>query len=203
MQVSSSRCARNRTPARCCNSRTRRARTRKDGGMTGTDKSSRGLAPDRRHTGKPACRFEELLTLATVAVAGEQRPLRSQRVLPQQAGSRCAQLARLRLRLFLKDIFGNRPTGPRPLGLNRHGADVSSACHAVTTPDRTPSSLPRPAGDRAWLVQIRQCRRRRDGGIVNSPACGERLNSGEPLPPPSAPTWARRVRQPEPVRASA
>jgi hypothetical protein len=47
----------------------------------------------------------------------------------------------LRLRLFLKDVFGNRPTGPRPLGLNRHGTDVSFPCHGVTTPDRVQSSL--------------------------------------------------------------
>jgi hypothetical protein len=100
--------------------------------------------------------------LATVAVAGEQRTLRSERVLSQQAGSRRAQLARLRLRLFLKDIFGNRPTGPRPLGLNRHGAYVSFPCHGVTTPDRVPSSL-LSTGRRSslGLPQIRQCRRRR------------------------------------------
>jgi hypothetical protein len=73
--------------------------------------------------------------------------------------------------------------------------------------DNTRSCAEFPSFDRrvikSWLVQIRQCRRRHDGGIVNSVACGEGLNSGELLPPPIAPAWARRVRQLEQVRASA
>jgi hypothetical protein len=110
----------------------------------------------------------------------------------------------LRLRLFLKDVFGNRATGPRPLGLNRHGADVSFPCHGVTTPDRVPSSL-LSTGRRSslGLPQIRQCRRRRGRRHCQFNGLRRRVNSGEPLPPPSAPAWARRVRQPEQVRASA